>query len=415
MVVAALVTSGGYVLASFGRTASIPAALLPFILVVLGLFALAHLATRRLAPGADATLLPIAAVLNGVGYVFIARLDQHLASLQAVWTALGVAAFVATLFLVKRVRDLERFRYSLALIGIALLLLPLTPVLGQNINGARLWVRLAGVSFQPVELAKIALAVFFASYLVERRELLALGTRRVGGVVIPSLRHFGPILLAWGISLLIMTAERDIGFSLLFFVLFVGMVWVATGRTAYIVSGAGLFGAGAVIASRLFAHVNDRVRIWINPWPYASGKGYQLTQAMFSMAAGGVAGTGLALGSPQRIPVVASDFIFAAIGEELGLAGTTAILVCFLLLVGAGLRIALRAEQPFEKLLSAGLTAVLGFQAFVIMAGVTRLLPLTGVTLPFVSYGGSSLIANYVLLALLMRISEHHELPAAET
>jgi cell division protein FtsW (lipid II flippase) len=190
------------------------------------------------------------------------------------------------------------------------------------------------------------------------------------------------------------------------------MVWVATGRTVYLVGGAGLFGVGAVIASRLFTHVNDRLHIWLNPWPYASGKGYQLTQAMFSMAAGGVAGTGLALGSPQRIPVVASDFIFAAIGEELGLAGTTAILVCFLLVVGAGLRIALRAEQPFEKLLSAGLTALLGFQAFVIMAGVTRLLPLTGVTLPFVSYGGSSLIANYVLLALLMRISERQG-PAA--
>jgi peptidoglycan glycosyltransferase len=290
LVLAAVLTSGAYVLASFGRTASLPATLLPFVLVVLGLFGLAHLATRRYAPTADGTLLPLAAVLNGVGYVFIARLDHHLASLQAVWTALGVAAFVATLLLVRRARDLERFRYSFALGGIALLLLPLVPVLGQNINGARLWVRLGGVSFQPVELAKIALAVFFASYLVERRELLALGTRRVAGLVIPSLRHFGPLLLAWGISLVIMTAERDIGFSLLFFVLFVGMVWVATGRMVYLVGGAGLFGVGALVASRLFTHVNDRLHIWLNPWPYASDKGYQLTQAMFSMAARGRGG-----------------------------------------------------------------------------------------------------------------------------
>jgi peptidoglycan glycosyltransferase len=371
----------------------------------------AHVATRRLAPHAEATLLPLAALLNGIGYVFIARLDHRLAGLQAVWTGLGVAAYIAVLVFVRRVRDLERFRYLFAAGGIALLLLPLVPVLGQNINGARLWVRVGAVSFQPVELAKIALTIFFVSYLAEKREVLAIATRRVGFVRVPGARYFGPVLLAWALSLVIMTAERDIGFSLLFFVLFAATLWVATGRMAYLVAGGALFAAGAAVAWRLFANVHDRVHVWLNPWAAAGGKGYQSVQAMFSMAAGGLAGTGLALGSPERIPVVASDFIFAAIGEELGLFGTTAVLVAFLLVVGAGLRVALRTERAFDKLLAAALASIIGFQAFVIMAGVTRLLPLTGITLPFVSYGGSSLIANYILIALLMRISDEAARP----
>jgi peptidoglycan glycosyltransferase len=265
-------------------------------------------------------------------------------------------------------------------------------------------------------MAKIALAVFFASYIVEKTELLSMASQRMGPVLVPDLRQFGPVILAAGLSLVIMTAERDIGFSLLFLTLFISMLWMATGRLAYLGVGAVLFSAGGFVASALFPHVHDRIQVWVNPWPHVHAQGYQIIQAMFAFAAGGVAGTGLGLGSPQRIPVVASDFIFAAIGEELGLVGTMAILVAFLLLVGAGLRIALAARRPFDKLLAAGLTGAIGFQAFYILAGVTRLLPLTGVTLPFVSYGGSSLVANYVLIAVLVRVShqtaERNELEA---
>ncbi|MDQ4070963.1 MAG: FtsW/RodA/SpoVE family cell cycle protein, partial [Actinomycetota bacterium] len=403
MVMAVVLTAGAYALAGLGRSSSLPANLVPFLLIILGLLAVAHVATRRLAPGADGILLPLAALLNGLGYVFIARLDSDLAALQAMWTALGVGAFAATLFLARRARDLERFRYTFALVGIGLLLMPLLPGIGQTINGARLWVRLGALTFQPGELAKIALCVFFASYLVEKQPLHAMGTRRVAGLWVPNVRHFGPIVLAWGFSLVIMFFEKDLGSSLLFFALFIVMLWVATGRGVYLGVGGVMFAGGALLAWMIFDHVKTRISILIDPWSVASDAGYQTVQAMFAFAAGGLTGTNLGQGSPQRIPAVSTDFIFAAIGEELGLLGSTALLMAFLLMVGAGLRIALRIESPFEKLLAAGLTAILGLQTFIILGGVTRLVPLTGITLPFVSYGGSSLISNYILLALLLR------------
>lgn len=403
---AAGVVVGAYVLASLGKTASLPANIGPFLGLVLGLVGTAHIVTRRVAPRANPLLLPLVGLLNGIGYVFVARLDTHLAGLQALWTAIGVAAYVVTLVLVRRAADLDRYRYLFALVGMALLVLPLAPVVGRTINGARLWVRVGPLSFQPVELAKIALAVFFCSYLVEKAEVLAVGTQRWGPFMAPQLRHFGPLLAAWGVSMLIMIGERDVGFSLLFLTAFVALLWIATGRAIYLGFGTALFAAGAVVASKLFGHVHERIQIWVNPWPYASTKGYQIVQALFALAAGGIGGTGLALGSPQRIPVVASDFIFAAIGEELGLLGTAAVITAFVLLVGTGMRIALAAVRRFDKLLAAGLTAIVGLQAFFIMAGVTRLLPLTGVTLPFVSYGGSSLVANYIIVAVLARISD---------
>jgi cell division protein FtsW (lipid II flippase) len=322
------------------------------------------------------------------------------------WTALGVAAFVGTLLVVRRTRDLERFRYTFALIGIGLLLMPLLPVIGRNINGARLWVRVGGISFQPGEFAKVTLCIFLASYLVEKRELLSIGTRRIGRMVVPDFKYFGPILLAWGLSMLVLVAERDLGSSVLFFALFLAMLWVATARGAYLFIGAGMFTVGSLLAVKAFAHVHERISIWLNPWPVANGTGFQTIQALFALAAGGIFGTGLALGSPQRIPEVATDFIFAAVGEELGLLGTAAIIITFLLIVGTGFRIAMRAESSFEKLLATGLTTIIGVQAFIIIGGVTRLVPLTGITLPFVSYGGSSLLANYVLLALLLRVSD---------
>jgi cell division protein FtsW (lipid II flippase) len=405
IVLGAMVTAALYTLASLGRTASLPANIGPFLLAVLGLLVAAHLTTRRLAPTADPTLLPLAALLNGIGYVFIARLDEDLAGLQASWTALAIAGYALTLLVVRRVRDLERYRYTFMVGGILLLLLPLAPGVGRNINGARIWVSLGPLNFQPGEFAKIALAIFFASYLVEKRELLGVAARRVGPFAIPELRHFGPVLLAWGISLVVMVAERDLGSSLLFFALFVVMLWVATSRLTYLAVGGVLFAAGAVFSVNSFAHVADRIDVWLDPWSDFGGKGFQVVQATFALAWGGVAGTGPGLGSPDRIPAAETDFIFAAIGEELGLLGAAAVLMAFLLIVGTGLRIAYRAERPFETLLAVGLTTILGVQAFIIMGGVTRLVPLTGITLPFVSYGGSSLVANYVLLALLVRLS----------
>ena len=402
LLLVAIVTAGAYVLASLGRTASMPANIGPFLGVILGLLATAHVALRRFAPNADGVLLPMAGLLNGIGYVFIARLDRELASLQTTWTALGIVAFIGTLVVVRRSRDLERYRYSFALLGVGLLMMPLLPVVGRSINGARLWVRFGPVNFQPGELAKIALAIFFAAYLVEKRELLSDFGQ---GKRLPQPRALGPIILAWGFSLLVMTAEKDLGSSLLFFALFIGMLWLATARASYLVLGSGLFVAGAAFAYTTFTHVQQRVRIWLNPWPYADDQAYQLVQGLYAMGSGGVAGSGIGLGSPQKIPAAATDFIFAAIGEETGLIGTVAVVTAFLIIVGVGLRIALRAEQPFEKMLAAGLTVILAVQTFIIIGGVTQVVPLTGITLPFVSYGGSSLVANYVLLALLLRIS----------
>jgi peptidoglycan glycosyltransferase len=261
------------------------------------------------------------------------------------------------------------------------------------------------VNFQPGEFAKIALAIFFAGYLVEKADLLRI-SKSIGPVPVPDPKHLGPILLAWGVALVVMVAERDLGSSLLFFALFLVLIWVATERVSYLVLGLVLFAGGATVAHSAFSHVQQRVDIWLDPWPVADSEGFQVVQSAFAFADGGLTGTGLGLGSPLSIPEVETDFIFAAIGEELGLFGATAILVAFLLIIGAGLRTASEATHGFERLLAVGLTTLLGLQAFIIMGGVVRLMPLTGVTLPFVSYGGSSLIANFVLLALLLRVSD---------
>jgi peptidoglycan glycosyltransferase len=312
LILVALITVAGYILVGLSQTVSLPIGVLPFLGLVVGLLGVAHIVTRWAAPRATPVLLPLAAVLNGLGYVIIARLNHHLAGLQATWTAVGITAYVVTLVVVRNPRDLQLNRYTIAAVGLGLLMLPLIPGLGVTINGARLWVRLGPLTFQPVELAKIALAVFFAAYLVERRDVLSRGTRRLGPLHLPSARHLGPILGVWALSLLIMTAERDIGFSLLIFTAFLTMVWLVTGRSAYLIGGSLLSVAGVVGASRLFVHVHDRIVTWLNPWPVANSKGYQLIQGLFAFGAGGVAGTGLGQGSPQRIPVVASDFIFAA-------------------------------------------------------------------------------------------------------
>lgn len=405
LILAIAITGGAYTLASLGQTSSVPANIGPFFAIITALFFAAHLAIRRLAPEADGLLFPLVALLNGIGYVFIARLDPKLADNQATWTFVGIAAFVLTLAFVRRVRDLERYRYTFLAVGLVLLVLPLIPGLGITINGAKIWVGVGPISFQPGEFAKIAFALFFASYLVEKRELLSMATWPKFRPMLPDLKHLGPVLLAWGIAILVMTAQKDLGSSLLLFALFMSMLWVATGRVAYPVTGAVLFGTAAYVAWTQFAHVQRRVSQWMNPW---ADRGGQLSETWYALAWGGVAGTGIGLGRPTKIPYVESDFIFAAIGEELGLIGGTAILIAYLLIVGSGLRIAVQSEHSFDKLLAAGLTALIGMQAFVILAGVIRLLPLTGVVLPFVSYGGSALLANYVLLALLLRISDNN-------
>lgn len=405
LLLAALVIVFAYVLASLGQQARIPAHLGPFLGVILGLGLAAHIANRRLAPDANPVVLPIAVLLNGIGYVFVARLNHSQAQFQAEWSVVGVFAYVVTLLMVRRTRDLDRYRYLLLLVGLGLLLLPLVPHLGESVGGERLWIRLGPLSFQPVELGKLALVVFFASYFTEKRELLALPTMRVGNRLLPDPRTLGPILLAWGFSLLIMTAERDVGFSLLVFVVFVMMLWLATGRVAYLLLGAVLFVLGAYVGAHLFTQVGERVSVWLDPWTQANTNGYQLVQGEYALGSGGLTGVGLGLGHPTLIPVVTSDFIFAAIGEELGLLGTTAVVVAFVVLVGAGLRVAMAARSEFTKLLAAGFTLTIGLQAFFIMAGIVRIVPLTGVTLPFVAYGGSSLLANYILVALLVRAS----------
>jgi peptidoglycan glycosyltransferase len=416
VVMAGLITAGAYTLASLGEYAVIPARIVPFLAVLLGLLVLAHLAVRWLAAGADGTLLPLAALLHGIGYVMITRLDDRLAGLQTTWSIVSIAGFIAMLIAVQRAPDLARYRWSFLLVGVVLLLLPLVPGLGFGVGGAKIWVSLGPINFQPGEFAKLLLAIFFAGYLAENRELIAESTWRIGPVRLPEPRHLLPILLAWGFAVVVMVGQRDLGSSLLFFALFVVMMWVATERVSYLLIGLVLFAGAAYVSWLMFAHVQTRVDIWLDPWSDRLDRGYQIVQALYGLSDGGISGTGLGLGSPNTVPEAQNDFIFTSIAEELGLLGGAAVLMAYLLLIGAGLRTALRTDNTFEKLLAVGLTTIVGVQAFIIVGGVIKLVPLTGITLPFVSYGGSSLLSNYLLLALLIRLSDSgarrlHELP----
>ena len=342
VVMAGAITAAAYTVASLGKNAEIPPIILPFLGATLGLLVVASVATRLFARGADATLLPLAALLHGIGYVMITRLDDRLAGLQTTWTFIAIAAYVGVLVVVQRTTDLAHRTWWWFGIGAALLLLPLVPGVGRTFGGARIWVSIGPINFQPGEFAKIALALFFAGYLAERRELIATNTWRVGFLRLPEPRYLLPILLAWGFSVVVMVGLKDLGASLLFFALFVVMLWVATERTSFLVIGLLLFAGAAYIAWRMFGNVQTRVAIWLDPWPQYEGRGYQIIQAMFALSNGGIEGTGLGLGSPNKIPEVKNDFIFAAIGEELGLVGATAVLIAFMLIIGAGLRIAIR-------------------------------------------------------------------------
>jgi peptidoglycan glycosyltransferase len=331
--------------------------------------------------------------------------------LQAIWSAIGVAAYLTTLLFIKRSRDLDRYRYLLLLGAAFLMLSPLIPGLKDPLtlkDGSlvKLFIKIGPVSGQPVELAKLALVVFFASYFSEKRELLSIPTARIGNRLVVDPRPLGPIFMAWGFCMVVLGAERDIGFALLIFVLFIAMLWLATGRWRYIIFGMALFAGGAVIASKLFSQVNQRVAGWLHPDHTG-----QLFSGLFGLGSGGLTGTGLGFGLLSKIPTVGSDYIFAAIGTEWGLLGTSLIVMAYLLIVGSGLRIAQTARSEFAKLAAAGLTVAIGMQAFFIMAGIVRILPLTGITLPFMAYGGSSLVANYILIALLMRISDEGSRP----
>lgn len=377
-----------------------------------------HLVLRWKASYADPVLLPIVTLLNGLGLVMIHRIDlapgsPNAAPKQLMWTAVGVAAAVAFLFIVPDHRRLRRYTFILGLAGFALLLTPLLPVIGRNINGSRVWIGLAGFSFQPSEIAKILITIFFASYLVQTRDALSLVGRRVLGLPLPRARDMGPILIAWIASLGVLVFESDLGTSLLFFGLFVGMLYVATERRSWIIIGLGLFLVGAYVAYLLFAHFQERVSLWLNPFqPNLSD---QIAKGLMGMAAGGMFGTGLGQGHPELTYFANSDFIIPSFGEELGLVGLCAILVLYGLIVERGLRAAIASRDGFGKLLATGLAFSIGLQVFVVVGGVTRVIPLTGLTTPFLSAGGSSLLANWVIIAILLRISDQARRPTSDT
>jgi len=396
-----------YGLAALGAKGHLPTHTWTFLAVLLALTLGVHISNRWLVPHANPVLLPLAALLNGIGYVEIVRWNPVAAQQQATWTLLGAILYVATLLVVRRTRDLDRYRYLLLLIAVILMLSPLFPVVGVSQGGARLWVRFgSSVQFQPVEIAKILLVIFFASYFADKKELLSIPTARVRDRLVLDPRPLIPILLTWLFAVAILGAENDIGFAMLLFTLFIALLWITTGRVLYLALGLGLFGLGAYFAAQFFTHVHARIAIWLDPWPHALGNGAQLVQSWYSLGNGGVGGTGLGLGQAGHwVTLLTSDLIYTAIGEEFGFMGTGILVIAFALLVGAGFHIAQRARSDFARLCATGLTIILGFQAFFIMAGILRILPLTGITLPFAARGGSSLVANYILIALLMRIS----------
>jgi cell division protein FtsW (lipid II flippase) len=396
-----------YVIMALGSKGHLPAHVNSFFGVVLALTIGVHLVNRWLVPHSNPVLLPLVVFLNGLGYIEIVRWNPIAAQQQATWTLVGAILYVVTLLVVQRTRDLDRYRYLLLLIAVVLMLSPLFPVVGENINGAYLWVHFgSSVSFQPIEIAKILLAIFFSSYFADKKELLSIPSARIGNRLILDPRPLIPILLTWGFAITILGAENDIGFAMLLFTLFISLLWVATGRLIYVVLGTGLFAAGGYLANQFFTQVHQRVSIWLNPWPQAQGRGLQLVQSWYSLGSGGVGGTGLGQGhAGSYVPFLTTDLIYTAIAEEMGFMGSGILVIAFGLMVGAGFHIAQRARTDFARLCATALTIILGFQAFFILAGLLRILPFTGITLPFVARGGSSLVANYVLIAILLRIS----------
>jgi cell division protein FtsW (lipid II flippase) len=419
LILALAVGLGAYAAVGIGVEGEIPADMVGYGSWLAGLTIVAHIAIRFVAPYADPVLLPVVAALNGLGLAVIHRLDlayeaadraAGFAPQQLTWMTLGVGLFVVTLVVLRDHRTLMRFTYTSGLAAILLLLLPLVPGVGKTINGARIWIGVGPFSFQPGEVAKVLLVVAFAGYLVLHRDALALAGRRILVVDLPRGRDLGPILGMWLISLGILVFQRDLGSSLLFFGLFLVMLYVATERPGWLVVGGTLFAAGAFLGYQAFGHVRIRFDTWLHPFDYYypedGGTSYQLVESMFGMGWGGMLGRGFGEGNPSRIPYAESDFIIGAIGEELGLTAILAVLLMYGLIVERGLRAALISRDGFGKLLATGLASIFALQVFVVVGGVTRLIPLTGLTTPFLSYGGSSLVANWVVIAILLRISD---------
>jgi cell division protein FtsW (lipid II flippase) len=423
---AVLLTVVAQVIVDLTVTGSLRPEMAGFSVWISALWVVAHLVVRKWASYADPLLLPGVALLVGLGLTVIHRLDlaaeqigstvtREDAPVQLIWATLGVALFVAFLVVVKDHRSLQRFAYTLALLGIVLLAVPaVLPASMSEVNGAKIWIRVAGFSIQPGEFAKLCLVVFFAAYLEDKRDVLALASRKVAGLELPRGRDLGPVLLAWILSILVLVFERDLGSSLLLFGIFVVMLYVATERASWLFIGLGLFAGGAMIAYQIFGHVQQRVDTWLSPSEYYDGAGYQVMQSLFGLGTGGLFGAGLGGGRPDQVPVAKSDFIASAVGEELGLFGLVAVIVVYLVLVERGLRTSLVVRDAFGKLLAAGLAFAIAWQVFVVLGGVTGLLPLTGLTTPFLAYGGSSLVANFVLVAVLVRISDAARRPAVQ-
>jgi cell division protein FtsW (lipid II flippase) len=410
MILALLVTTLGFATLIFAQEATSPP--LVYGAYYAGTLFLLYLGVRLLLPHSDALLLPIVTLLTGLGLVMIFRLTydvegaQELALTQAVWILIGSGAmFVLVLFFRNNYDRLFDYKYLLAIAAVFLIASTFTP-LGYTVNGARLWVDLGPVNFQPSEFARIALVVFFAGYLADKRDVMAATSRSFLGVELPAIKYFGPVALIWAASLGLLVFEKDLGSSLLFFAVPLLMLYAATGRTAYVLLGGVLFSIGSFVTFLLFDHVQLRVQSWLDPWKDPDGTGFQILQSVFNIADGGLLGTGLGAGFAQTIPEVETDFVFSAIASELGLLGATAVLLAFLAFTYRGTKIALLAEDDASKLLAFGLTAMFALQTLIIVGGVTKAIPLTGITLPFVSYGGSSVVGNFLLTGLLLLVSE---------
>jgi cell division protein FtsW (lipid II flippase) len=380
-----------------------------------------HVFLRIRLPNADPYLFPLVATLTAFGLVMVYRIDETLARDQANWFVLGLVLFALTITFLRDYEVLERYRYTIAIGGLLVLLAPRLPGIGQQVNGAYLGVKIGPIAFQPAEFTKIAIVIFLASYLREHREVLIVGARRVLGVTLPPLKHFGPMLVVWGASMFMLVFIRDLGSSLMFFAAFLALLYVATGRFSFVVIGMLMFLLGAWFFASTVPHVHDRIEIWLHPYNDPQGTGYQVLQSIFAQADGGLFGKGFGQAlivvpgtDDALLPAAQTDTIYSLIVNEVGLFGGCGVILVYLLIAARGFKIALLANDGFSKLLATGLTAVFAIQAFVIVGGVTRVIPLTGVTLPFISYGGSSIVANFVLLALLLLISDRARREVAE-
>jgi cell division protein FtsW (lipid II flippase) len=421
LVPASLLLTAGFAAIFIQESARLSDVSLTYGAAFLGLCLAGHFVIRFTLPHADPYLFPLVAVLACFGLVVIYRLDEDLAREQAQWFVVGLLLFAATIVFLRDFRVLERYRYTVAAAGLLLLLLPRVPGIGEQVNGAYLGVALGPISFQPAEFGKIAIVVFLAAYLRDTRQVLVLGARRFLGVTIPPLKHFGPLLAVWGGAMLMLVFIRDLGSSLMFFGGFLALLYVATNRLSFVTIGVGMFALGAWFFASTVGHVEDRIATWRDPFDPAlydkPGGSYQIAQSLFAQADGGLFGTGFAqatLNLPTGesiLPAPHTDLIYAVITNELGLAGACGLLLVYLLFIERGFATALRAQDSFSKLLATGLTAVFALQVFVIVGGVTKVIPLTGVTLPFVSYGGSSILANFTLLALLLLVSDRARRP----